>query len=115
MHISRRYPISVPGKFYITEECLDCDLCRELMPDNIRRDNQFGYSYFFKQPQTSKELKLAKDSVEDCPMEAIREDGDQYDWAKEPIMDWPAHFKRSKMKLKVEMLVPVIPYDKEKA
>ena len=30
-------PESVPGKFYVDSQCIDCDLCRETAPANFTR------------------------------------------------------------------------------
>jgi ferredoxin len=29
---------NVEGKFYVDEQCIDCDLCRETAPDNFTRE-----------------------------------------------------------------------------
>ncbi|MAS93998.1 MAG: hypothetical protein CMO55_12455 [Verrucomicrobiales bacterium] len=88
MNFAHRYPLNVPGKFYVTGECTDCDLCRECAPDNIQRDDRHGYSYFYKQPQTEEEMAAVLLGVEGCPTGAVRQDGDTYDWEKEPIINW---------------------------
>ena len=51
-----RYPLNVPGKFYIDAQCTDCDLCRECAPNNITRDDRMGHSYVFKQPENQAEV-----------------------------------------------------------
>ena len=45
-------PESVPGKFYVDSQCIDCDLCRETAPKNFTRQDDGGYSYVFAQPST---------------------------------------------------------------
>jgi ferredoxin len=111
MNFAHRYPLNVPGKFYVDDQCTDCDLCRELAPNNIRRDDRVGQSYVYKQPETDKEVAAVMEGVEGCPTEAVRKDGDQYDWSQEPIIDWNAALGRFDYEVNFEMSVPVIPYE----
>lgn len=85
---SYRYPLNVPGKYYITDQCTDCDLCRQYAPQNIRRDDRTGISYVFKQPTTPEEIAGCEAGVGGCPTEAVGNDGDKHDWDKTPIYDW---------------------------
>ena len=52
---SNKYPDNVTGKFYVDDQCIDCDLCRETAPDNFTRNEDGGYSFVFKQPVASEE------------------------------------------------------------
>jgi ferredoxin len=70
-----RYPENVPGKFYVDDQCIDCDLCRETAPDNFTRNEDGGYSYVYKQPTSPDEEVLCKEAMEGCPVEAIGSDG----------------------------------------
>lgn len=65
---------NVPGAFYVDEQCLDCDLCRETLPTVFAR-NEHGYSYVKKQPETAEELTAAREAIELCCVEAIHEEG----------------------------------------
>lgn len=76
---THRHPLSVPGKYYVTDQCIDCDLCRETAPNNFRRDDQTGIVYVFKQPTTPEEIDNVDLSVECCPTDAIGDDGDNPD------------------------------------
>ncbi len=66
---------SVPGTFYVDRECIDCDLCRETAPENFQRNEDEGYSYVYKQPESDEERVLCKEALESCPVEAIGDDG----------------------------------------
>ena len=66
---------NVDGKFYVDEQCIDCDLCRETAPDNFTREEDGGYSYVYKQPENNQELELCIEAMEGCPVEAIGNDG----------------------------------------
>ena len=50
--IANKYAENVSGKFYVDDQCIDCDLCRETAPANFMRIDDGGYSYVFKQPTT---------------------------------------------------------------
>lgn len=71
---------NTPGKYYVTEQCLDCDLCRETISTVFVRDDPEGVSYVSRQPETREEIELTEEAIEGCPCEAIFDDGDQFDW-----------------------------------
>jgi ferredoxin len=66
---------NIEGKFYVDEQCIDCDLCRETAPDNFTQYEDGGYSYVYKQPENEEEMKLCMEALESCPVEAIGDDG----------------------------------------
>lgn len=67
---------NVAGKFYVDQQCIDCDLCRETAPDFFTRHDDGGYSFVHKQPTTEEDISLCMEALEGCPVEAIGEDGD---------------------------------------
>ena len=73
--IANRYPENVGGAYYVDNQCIDCDLCRETAPNSFKRNDDGGYSFVFNQPTTHEELKLAKEAMEGCPVEAIGSNG----------------------------------------
>ena len=74
---AERYLQNVPGKYYVTDQCTDCDLCREIAPNNIRRNDEGGHSYVYRQPTTPEEIAACEEGVQGCPTEAVGNDGDQ--------------------------------------
>ena len=72
-----KWPENVKGKFYVDEQCIDCDLCRETAPENFTRNEDGGYSLVYKQPTSQEETDLCMEALEGCPVEAIGEDGEQ--------------------------------------
>ena len=70
---------NIPGKVYVTWQCLDCELCRETAPTIFTRHDEEGYSYVMKQPETSEEFNQVQECVEGCCTEAIHDDGDEFD------------------------------------
>ena len=72
---ANKYPENVDGKFYVDDQCIDCDLCRETAPANYKRNDDGGHSYVYKQPETPEEEAACKEAMEGCPVEAIGNDG----------------------------------------
>ena len=73
--IANRYAENVPGKFYVDNQCIDCDLCRETAPANFKRSDDGGYSFVYKQPENPDEEKQCEEAKTGCPVEAIGSDG----------------------------------------
>jgi len=73
--ISNKYPENVTGTYYVDDQCIDCDLCRETAPANFTRNDDGGHSYVYKQPENDEETRLCKEAMEGCPVEAIGNDG----------------------------------------
>lgn len=74
--VANKQPESVQGKFYVDDQCIDCDLCRETAPENFKRQEDGGYSYVYKQPENDDEATQCQEAMEGCPVEAIGEDGE---------------------------------------
>src|SRR5205814_1535319 len=72
---ANKYPENVDGKFYVDDQCIDCDLCRETAPANYKRNDDGGHSFVYKQPESPEEEALCKEAMEGCPVEAIGNDG----------------------------------------
>lgn len=73
--ISDKLPENVRGKYYVDDQCIDCDVCRDTSPANFTRDDENGYSYVWKQPETPEEEELCEEALMACPVEAIGDDG----------------------------------------
>jgi ferredoxin len=71
-----RFSDNVSGPFYVDQECIDCNLCAEIAPDNFAANLKAGHDYVFKQPSNERERKLCLEALESCPVEAIGQDGD---------------------------------------
>jgi ferredoxin len=66
---------SVPGKYYVDSQCIDCDVCRVTAPANFERQEDKGYSYVSRQPATPEEEARCQEAMDCCPVEAIGNDG----------------------------------------
>jgi len=73
--LENRYSDNIAGTFYVDDQCIDCDLCRETAPANFTRNDDGGHSFVFKQPENDEEVALCKEAMEGCPVEAIGDDG----------------------------------------
>lgn len=62
---------NIEGRFFVDSQCIDCDLCRTIAPDNFRTDPDLGHSYVYKQPENEDEAELCTEAMENCPVEAI--------------------------------------------
>ena len=60
--IANKYPENTVGKYYVDNQCIDCDLCRETAPDNFKRNDDGGYSFVYKQPSNADEEALVQGS-----------------------------------------------------
>ena len=72
---ANKYPENVSGKFYVDDQCIDCDACRTEAPNNYTRNDAHGYSFVYKQPVTEAEVAACEEAVLCCPVEAIGSDG----------------------------------------
>ncbi len=72
-NLTDRLSQNAPGRFYVDDSCIDCDLCRGNAPDFFRRNDDIGYSVVFRQPVTPEEFQLCQDALTGCPTESIGE------------------------------------------
>ncbi len=72
---SKKWPDNAAGRYFVDDQCIDCDACRTEAPENYTRNDDHGYSYVKKQPETPEEEIQCKAALEACPVEAIGADG----------------------------------------
>ncbi len=68
---------NAPGRFFVDDQCIDCDACRETAPDYFQRNDDKGYSFVHRQPDGADGEELCLEAMEGCPVEAIGKDGDE--------------------------------------
>ncbi|MGQ0542095.1 MAG: ferredoxin [Blastocatellia bacterium] len=73
--LTERLSENAPGKFYVDRQCIDCDVCRDTAPENFTRNDENGYSFVYKQPETKDEIDLCEEAFTACPVEAIGDNG----------------------------------------
>ena len=71
-----KYPDNAPGAFYVDDQCIDCDACRECAPDFFERNDDGGYSFVCRQPTTDGERDQCQEALNGCPVDAIGNDGE---------------------------------------
>ncbi len=73
---SKKWPDNKTGKFYVDDQCIDCDACRSEAPESFTRNDENGYSFVHTQPKTPEEITRALAAKDACPVEAIGDDGE---------------------------------------
>jgi ferredoxin len=74
---TNKLPENVSGPYYVDDQCIDCDACRETAPAFFHRNDDRGYSYVHRQPTTPQEKAQCEEALEGCPVEAIGRDGEE--------------------------------------
>ena len=74
--IDDKLPGQAPGKYYVDESCIDCDVCRTTAPNNFEANEDEGYSFVVKQPENDEEEAQCEEALESCPVESIGDDGE---------------------------------------
>jgi ferredoxin len=61
------------GQYLVSEQCIDCDLCRQMAPTVFQRKftGAGGLSYVARQPQNDLEIQRAAEAKDSCPVGAI--------------------------------------------
>ena len=65
-----RLPDNAPGPFFVDDTCIDCDLCRQIAPENFAV-GQGEYSVVSKQPESVLERERAAMALLACPTGSI--------------------------------------------
>jgi ferredoxin len=61
--------------FYVDKECILCSVCSDAAPENFRMSDDEDHDICFKQPSNDEELEQCYEAMENCPVEAIGDDG----------------------------------------
>lgn len=61
--------------FYVDTECILCSVCSDAAPNNFRMSDDEDHDICFKQPEDEEELEQCNEAMENCPVEAIGDDG----------------------------------------
>ena len=72
-----KFEDNVPGKFYVDTECIICSVCVMAAPNNFVESEDGGHDYVYKQPENDDELAECYDAMDQCPVDAIGDDGDE--------------------------------------
>ena len=69
---------TIKGKkvsFYVDMECILCSVCSDAAPNNFRMSDDEDHDICYKQPENDEEYAECLEAMENCPVEAIGEDG----------------------------------------
>lgn len=72
---TQKTPKNVPGKYYVSQNCVGCTACTLIAPDFFAFDEATNVAYVHKQPN-DEQTEQCEDAIENCPVEAIGNDGD---------------------------------------
>ena len=61
--------------FYVDKECILCSVCSDAAPNNFRMSDDEDHDIVYKQPDDEDEVEQCMEALENCPVEAIGEDG----------------------------------------
>jgi ferredoxin len=71
--LAKKVAENIPGEFFVSEDCIDCDLCRQSAPLFFARKffGNMGYTYVQRQPASVRERDLCLNALRACPVDAI--------------------------------------------
>jgi len=61
--------------FYVDLACILCSVCSDFAPENFRVSGDGTHDICYKQPQSREELLQCYGAMENCPVDAIGDDG----------------------------------------
>lgn len=61
--------------FYVDRQCILCSVCSDTAPQNFRASDAGDHDVCFRQPDGPDELLQCYTALENCPVEAIGDDG----------------------------------------
>jgi glyoxylase-like metal-dependent hydrolase (beta-lactamase superfamily II)/ferredoxin len=68
-NLSRAYVENTPGKFFVDDTCIDCDLCRQIAPSVFKEDSD--HSVVYHQPDSPAEAHRSAMALVACPTGSI--------------------------------------------
>jgi ferredoxin len=67
---------NVSGKIYVDTNCIACELCAADVPECFKMNGGGDYALVYRQPADDAELKKCLEAIENCPADAIGDDGE---------------------------------------
>ncbi len=74
-NIQEKWDDNVPGPYYVDQNCIMCNLCMELAPNNFVESDEGDHHVVSKQPESMDEEGKIREAMEQCPVEAVGDDG----------------------------------------
>ena len=66
-----RHPENAEGLWWVNDECIDCGLCYDNVPETFRLASDMTQPIVHKQPESEAEIVAAQEAQDDCPVAAI--------------------------------------------
>lgn len=66
-----KYRENIEGSFFVDNECIACDTCVSIAPENFVLTTDNDHAYVFKQPLNQDQTKKCHKALEECPVDAI--------------------------------------------
>lgn len=63
------------GKYYVDKNCIMCDVCRDIAPEMFNESEDGDHHVLVRQPRNSSEEEAIRDAMDQCPVDAIGDDG----------------------------------------
>ncbi len=73
--VAEKWEDNVAGEWFVDKACILCSLCVDLAPNNFKESDDGDHDIIFKQPDTDEEKEQCKEALEQCPVEAIGNNG----------------------------------------
>lgn len=73
--LNDKWEDNTEGAWYVDKQCILCSLCHELAPNNFKESEDGDHDFVYKQPDNDEDLAACKEAMEQCPVEAIGNDG----------------------------------------
>ncbi len=70
-----RYAENVPGKYYVTDLCNGCGLCKSVAETLFDFNNDGTYYYVVRQPTSCEEQEMMEEAITFCTANALWWDG----------------------------------------
>lgn len=61
--------------FFVDRDCILCSVCSDAAPNNFRMSDDEDHDICYKQPESAEELAQCNEAMENCPVEAIGNNG----------------------------------------
>lgn len=72
---TQKSPKNIAGKYYVDNTCIDCGLCYQSAPEFFAKDDDSDFAYVQKQPNGQDQIAQCENILENCPVQAIGNDG----------------------------------------
>lgn len=67
----QRWEDNAAGAWYVDRECILCNICIQLSPENFSVSEAGDHDIVYKQPEGAQELALCEEALEQCPVDSI--------------------------------------------